>query len=808
MDLPNRRLDHQLTRLALGLVLFLATALRCFRLGSQSLWSDEGNSVTLAQAGLTEIATRTALDIHPPLYYWLLHAWIGLFGTNEVAVRSLSVVVSVLAVAVTFALARRLFGTPAALVSSFLMAISPFQVHYAQETRMYALLGLLAVTTVLATAELVVGQPTARQESATLPPFPGNRLAFGEVSLRNWGFAVLYVAAATLGLYTHYALGVVLAATGIAGLVSPLCPRRPGWNRKLLAWIGLNLIPLVLFVPWLPTAWRQLTTWPAPTERVPWPDVLATIWRTLTLGPTAKGETVWLLLLGAAATLGMFTLLRQSRKPIVVLALLHLGLPTLLTLFLFKPAYLKFLLVAGPPLCLLLALATQALPGGHGSARKAGRLLILSAVLAVAIGSAWQALAKYYFDPTAARDDYRRLAAYVASLAGAHDAVLLDAPGQAEVFGYYYRGQAPVIPLPEQRPIDPAAATVRLEQLVDRAGTIYAVYWATDESDPQGLIEGWLDHHTFKAGDVWYGNVRLVTYASPLPVTDVEPTSARFGEQIELTGIRLSFSGEEHGEPRIRPGDIVQVQSRWKAFCQVPRDYTLFFQALDEKDHLAGQRDVSPVAATSTWRPGDTQVDRQGAFILPGTPPGRYRLILGMYEPDTGQRLPLTEPVSLEGADSFVAGVFVVERPDTPPPEQALAFRHPADQELGPLRLLGYDRYPIGGSYEPDTPTAPGTPVHVVAFWRAEERPPADWRVQLELTRRGEDAVLATGDYPTAGVEYPTSSWQAGEIVRAQYDLWLPADLQPGEYSLRLVLSDGKNRLPDGGFHLAPFAVN
>ncbi len=54
--------------LAPALILLLAAALRFYRLAGQSLWSDEGNSVALAQAGLAEIAARTALDIHPPLY--------------------------------------------------------------------------------------------------------------------------------------------------------------------------------------------------------------------------------------------------------------------------------------------------------------------------------------------------------------------------------------------------------------------------------------------------------------------------------------------------------------------------------------------------------------------------------------------------------------------------------------------------------------------------------------------------------------------------------------------------------------------
>ena len=139
--------------LAPTLILLLAAALRFYRLAGQSLWSDKGNSVALAQAGLAEITARTALDIHPPLYYWLLHFWIHLFGQSEVAVRSLSAVAAVLLVGIIYQLGARLFDRRAGLMAAFVAAVSPFQVYYAQEARMYALLALLGALTVWATVE-------------------------------------------------------------------------------------------------------------------------------------------------------------------------------------------------------------------------------------------------------------------------------------------------------------------------------------------------------------------------------------------------------------------------------------------------------------------------------------------------------------------------------------------------------------------------------------------------------------------------------------------------------------------------------
>ena len=83
-----------------------------------------------------------------------------------------------------------------------------------------------------------------------------------------------------------------------------------------------------------------------------------------------------------------------------------------------------------------------------------------------------------------------------------------------KIFRYYYHGDLPVYPLPLQRPPDAAATVKELERLAAVHGRLFVVLWATDESDPARLVETWLDAHTFKSTDSWYGNVRLAMYAS------------------------------------------------------------------------------------------------------------------------------------------------------------------------------------------------------------------------------------------------------------------------------------------------------
>jgi mannosyltransferase len=775
--------------LAPTLILLLAAALRFYRLAGQSLWSDEGNSVALAQAGLAEIAARTALDIHPPLYYWLLHFWIGLFGQSEVAVRSLSAVAAVLLVGVIYQLGTRLFDRRAGLMAAFIAAVSPFQVYYAQEARMYALLALLGALTVWAMVEWM----------GTRAPLSGERV-HGEPAtilgapVQGWKsrlpWALLYVLGATAGLYTQYAFPVVLAATNLAALAhlwqarkqEPVAPRLAGW-------LAMQAIPLALYLPWLPVAWRQLTTWPAPSPADAG-NAFSTVWRTLVLGPAGGiNSQPWDVVFGGLTLVGVILLLAFAPPPRALLVLLYGGLPVGLTLILFKPAYLKFLLVASPALCLLLGLE---LALWRVKKRPSFENWVGAGIIALA---AWGPLVAYYTDPAVARDDYRGIARTLEAVAGPGDAILLDAAGQQEVFGYYYHGAAPVYPLPRQRPLDRQATVAELETILARARRVYVLYWATEESDPAGVIEGWLNEHAFKATDAWVGNVRLVSYAAPLPAADLLPADAHLGEHITLTGYRLL-------PERIVPGEVVQIQLRWTTDAPLAARYVVFVQALDAANHLAGQRDAEPATPSANWTPGQPVLDRQGLLIEPGTPPGEYRIIAGLYDAASGQRLPTA------AGDFVELGSLTVERPAAPPPVAAMGFRHPAGADLGPLHLLGYDRYQLGHSYDPDTPLHAGDPLHVVLYWQAQSRPQADWQVALRLAPAANPAApFAEGTFPAAGVDYPTTRWEPGEIVRAQFDLFVPGNAPPGDYRVSLRLLDGTGTPAGEAVSLAPISV-
>ncbi|NIV36538.1 MAG: hypothetical protein GWN58_46025, partial [Anaerolineae bacterium] len=111
-----------------------------YQIGSKGLWLDEAFSVWLGWQPLGEMLSwLVRIDQHPPLYYVLLHFWMAL-GDGAATVRALSALCGTLTIPVIYLLGRRLADGKVGLLAALILAVSPFHVRFAQETRMYTLL--------------------------------------------------------------------------------------------------------------------------------------------------------------------------------------------------------------------------------------------------------------------------------------------------------------------------------------------------------------------------------------------------------------------------------------------------------------------------------------------------------------------------------------------------------------------------------------------------------------------------------------------------------------------------------------------
>ncbi len=310
---------------------------------------------------------------------------------------------------------------------------------------------------------------------------------------------------------------------------------------------------------------------------------------------------------------------------------------------------------------------------------------------------------------------------------------------------------------------------------------VYAVYWAVAEADPGNFIQEWMNHRGYKTLDQWRGNVRLVVYVMPerRPTDEVvNGLNLAFGPAILLKGYRGT---------NLTPiaGEVTQLQLVWRAVSKPSRRYKVFMQLLDIHDQVIAQRDAEPVGdsrPTTSWEPGETIVDNHGVFIPPGTPPGDYRRIIGLYDLETGERLRLPD-----GRDHFTLPPVRVLRASTPPALAALNMMYEQRFDFGAISLLGHDRYKRGFGHAPETPLYPGDRLHLSLYWLANVRPRATWWFALSLSDSSGHNV-ANLRWPLVSDTYPTTAWAQGEVVRGEHDLQISSDTPPGRYRLSLTM--------------------
>ncbi len=447
---------------AFPLVLLVATITRGIDLGRRSLWTDEASTWTAASLPFAELIQRCIhRDASPPLHYLLTKAAISR-GDGETMLRLVPMLASLGLVWLTYRLARLGLPRGSSAFAALLVAISPFQIMYAQEARTYMTVALFGV-------------------------WATYLFARGIASDRNRAWPA-YAAAMALGLWTQ---SLALLAVPAHGLIAISSARH---RRRLWPWVLALVAAVLLYLPW---AWasREVSAQLASSHwYIDEPDALgvfkvlrAVLVTPLSIVTPLPGSPLpgldqwmprpiaWGLVALPAMLLLLFTLplmLRQGGRghlsrvawaawvvPIVLVFAVSFQKP------LFLPRYFVF---ATPYIAVLLALSLAELRGVKPLRLALGGLVLATSLLG---------LARYRADYT--KEPWREAVAHVESLALPQQSLALVAY-DADPFAYYVRHDPHPVEIHEvghpDQPFAAAFTPAELDELEAEARKVSAHY--------------------------------------------------------------------------------------------------------------------------------------------------------------------------------------------------------------------------------------------------------------------------------------------------------------------------------------------
>ncbi len=395
-----------------GLALFflcgLAITLRVVSINSQSFWYDEASSASLIQHSFEDLYFGNQKDHgHPPLYLLLLKCWSMAFGSSEVALRSLSILFSFLAIPLLASLGRAIVSPFVGVVAALLFAISSLQIELSTEARPYALLHFLVIANAWLLLRWVKGHSNlsllfysltlyfclfTHYFSFLLPPLHFILLFFilrdSSVRRRNWILAFLFA-----GL-----LWLPWAPAFVAQLTTPGALR--GMDKS---WYFQFLGTPVAFALGRTLAWRDAADW-----------MLA----------LAESFSILIFFYPAFEGLKAFKRDRFSQFFLGGWALAPILVPLAMVL-LAKPIYShRYGTIGLPAWFLLVAVGLGVLPKKMRAS--------LFAALVVSAGAAF-----YMYYTTPIRDDWRSASKYILETSKAEELLVFDSESDIVAFNFY-----------------------------------------------------------------------------------------------------------------------------------------------------------------------------------------------------------------------------------------------------------------------------------------------------------------------------------------------------------------------------------
>lgn len=296
-------------------------------------------------------------------------------------------------------------------------------------------------------------------------------------------------------------------------------------------------------------------------------------------------------------------------------------------------------------------------------ARPTGRrsIALSAGGVALALLIAGVSLNAYYGAPDrGAGDDYTALVEFLARHERPNDVLLVSNHTYMGFFMNYNKARMKWYCLLSKQEDPSSDEAALLARLIDRHPRLWL---AIDRVPALGLprpAEKWLVEHTYPVAEqVFSDYCRLCLYVAadrPSPDAPQRELLRELGHGIRLLGYDLHT---DHGQNDLASGESLRFSLLWEATDAPDGDYVVFVQMLDEGDRLAWQSDRRPAAGfrpTGDWRPGQRVRDNYGLIVPAEWSAGHYRLIAGMYDPQTGVRLAMADAAGRPAGDWAALG--------------------------------------------------------------------------------------------------------------------------------------------------------
>ncbi len=744
------------------LLTLLAFFLRVYRIDWQSLWVDENFTFIISAKDLSSITQITSTDVHPPLYYYLVHFWMQLTGQSEFSVRFLSLVFSLLFVPLVFKLGSQLVNRRVGIIAAFLAAIGPFQVYYAQEARMYSLMVLLSLLSTYAMVKIAGFGATSTQ------PVDG----LWRVRSR---WATIIVSSALL-LYIHYFAALVLLFQSSVILLTRIQQR-----ALVIRWCLSQVAVLALFAPWIPVMMRTYVTNDEDWRRfIPFLPMFQDTMVSLSLGESSERALYLTLASGffLALLIGIAAMAwRKQSRPLLWFLGLYLFQPILITYALSysKPVFgaSRYLIFVAPAFYILVSY-------GLVSLRDRWKPLFVALLSCLVLASSYS-LGNNYFNESFAKDDYRALAGLIETSTSPEDGLVIM---NGLVFDYYYKGSTPKLYLPQQYPLNQAQVIDSLNGFSRGKSRLWMLQWVANGIDPDGFIFHQLEDHAQILEDRSIRGLRYTLFKleseAPFGAGIQRPLAVSFENGISAVGYSLS-------RDQVAAGQSLNVTLYMKANAKLDQDYKVSLFLSDNLGFRWAQNDKSPTGySMSRWRVGELVETRLNVPIPLGIPPGEYSLGALIYSPTTLQPIAVFDSRQAPLGTSLPLGAVRIGKGSLPYPLAAASGSQRIDEDLSPeIRLLSYDLE--------EAEVTQGGGVSLSLYWQALAQPTNDYSIHLIL-RDSSGAIAQQYDEPPHHGLYPTREWSAGEIVRDVHTLQIGGATTPGKLTLEASLDESGTR--------------